>query len=483
MAELSVPAVEGEDPTITLCRFAVETGYDGLPPDLVSFAKRHILDTMGVTIGGSSQEGISAVVDFVKDQGGKEESSIPFFGGKVPASSAALAIGPMARALDMADAHLGKPGVVDLVGHTSEYTIPALLGACGLKPQVSGKEFITAFAVGQEVLCRVGGSIRNSQLWALHGEGVDQGGFYIYGAVAAVANLLGLNLEETIMAMGIAKGMTQPHDAKMYTPMTLMVRIHHGLVAQAGIICCLLAKKGITGPRGVLLGKTGHIYMYTRGQWEADTEVLTRDLGKLWLMKETSFKLFSSCRLTHTGTTGLLTLMEENNFEAQDIAKIHAGVSATTYGLCCTPREPKWNPQTDYDAQFSVPYVLATIAFQKKFLIEEFQEPTRGREDIRRLMSNITVSKDDQIGRFDTRLSITLNDGREFTTLCTTTKGNPDLPFDEKDWADKFNSLARYSAYELTAATVASLIDRILNLEEVDDVTRELILPLTPQDG
>ena len=137
----------------TLCRMVVETEYNDLPESAIKCAKKSILDTVAVIIGGSAMDGISAVVDLVKEKGGKPESFIPFYGGKVPASEAALAIGPMARAMDMGQVHR-------YAGHNSEYTLPALLAVLGLKNIVSGKEFITAFALGQEVLIRIGDAYR-----------------------------------------------------------------------------------------------------------------------------------------------------------------------------------------------------------------------------------------------------------------------------------------------------------------------------------
>lgn len=82
-----------EDPIITLCRMVIGTKYEDLPRGVVNYAKQCILDTIAVTIGGSAMEGIAAIVDFVKNKGGKPESIIPFYGGKVPASEAGLAIG------------------------------------------------------------------------------------------------------------------------------------------------------------------------------------------------------------------------------------------------------------------------------------------------------------------------------------------------------------------------------------------------------
>ena len=164
-----------EDPMSTFCRMVAETRFEDLPASAVDYAKRSILDTIAVTIGGSAMEGIPAVVDMVKSKGGKPESFIPFYGDKVPASEAGMAIGPMSRAMDLGDVH-------EEAAHSSEYTIPTLLAATGLKEKVTGKEFITAFVVGQEVLIRIGIAFR-----ALSGAIIAQRGHghCMFGAVAA----------------------------------------------------------------------------------------------------------------------------------------------------------------------------------------------------------------------------------------------------------------------------------------------------------
>src|SRR4030067_2814759 len=92
-----------EDPMRTLCRMVINTKYEDFPGDVVNQAKRSILDTMAVIIGGSGLEAIPTVVDFVKDKGGKPQSIIPFYGGKGLASEAAFALGPMARAQGLGD--------------------------------------------------------------------------------------------------------------------------------------------------------------------------------------------------------------------------------------------------------------------------------------------------------------------------------------------------------------------------------------------
>ncbi len=282
----------------TLCRMVTDTKYEDLPSDVVNSAKRSILDTMAVTIGGSAMEGIPAIVNFVKDKGGKPESIIPFYGGKVPASEAGLAIGPMSRAMDLGDIHREAL-------HCSEYTLPALLAATGLKDKVTGKEFITSFVVGQEVLIRIGTAFKAGSKATPAGR---NSGHFIFGCVSGVGKLIGLSLDELEEAEGIASEMTQPHARVMYSPATLMVCVHHGFICQDAINACLLAKKGITGPRQeVLAAPRGYLGF---AKWETDPDALTKELGEKWEMTSVTMKHYPSVIYTQTAIDAMLELNE-----------------------------------------------------------------------------------------------------------------------------------------------------------------------------
>ena len=461
-----------EDPMTTLCRMVVNTKYEDLPSNVVNHAKRSILDTLAVTVGGSAMEGIPAVVDLVKDKGGKPESIIPFYGGKVPASEAGLAIGPMARAMDFGDCHPEAE-------HSSEYTVPTLLAATGLKDKVTGKEFITAYVVGQEVLLRIGIAFKQTSKGETTAGGT-YGGHYIFGSVAAAGKLLGLSLEELENAQGIARDMTQPHDVAMYTPATLMVRVHHGFICQDAINACLLAKRGITGPRQeVLGGPRGYLLVFAK--WETDPDALTRGLGEEWEMLGQIMKPYTSCLCTHTAIYGILDQMSEHNFRAEDIANVDIDESSVNWFTVCVPKEVKWNPQTVPECQFSLPYVVATATYDKDVFLNSYTPQARARHDVRELMTKISAREDSNLPVYAARVSTTLKDGRKYSKEYIHLKGHPKEPFTERELIDKFKKCVPYSAYKLSGEVVDSVIKAVLSLEEVDNVVSAIILPLTPK--
>ena len=453
-----------------LCRMVNDTDYESLPTSLVNRAKRSILDTLAVTIGGSAMEGIQTTVEYVKDKGGRPEASIPFYGGKVPASEAGLAIGPMSRAMDYGD--------VDMIaGHCSEYILPAMLAATGLKQKVSGKEFITAFVVGSEVLMRTG-------LFARPGVSISigrDGGHYIFGCVAAVGKLLELSLNELEEAQGIASAMTQPHSTLMYNPPTLMIRLHHGFICQDAINSCLLAKKGITGPRERVLSDQGGYQSFVT--WETDVDVLTAGLGKEWKMTGLTMKHYPIAASASTSIDGMLSQMNDHGFEAGDIERIDLDLDVRLADRINEPeaREAQWNPQTPHDCQFSVPYGLASAVYDGYLFLDSYTEEARSRKYVRDLMTSISISRDPALPVYAARINTTLNDGDRISSKYLYPKGHLQNPLSDRELIEKFNKCARYSAYQLSGSVTDSVINVVLNLEKTDDVAGSLVAPLTPR--
>jgi 2-methylcitrate dehydratase PrpD len=459
---------DSEDPMSALCRMALQTTYADLPSEVIEHAKHTLLDGVAVMIGGSGMDGIAEVVELVKEKGGAPQSLIPFYGGRVPAAEAALAIGPMPRAMDCGDLH-------EEAGHISEYVVASLLAASGLRESVTGADFLTALVVGQEVLIRIGSAYK---LISSAVRSNDCGGHYIFGAVAAVGKLLNLSQDQLENAQGIARTMTQPHTMGIYSPATLMVRVHHGLVCQSAITACLLARKGITGPRqSVLTGPNGFL---ATARWETDPDALTRDLGEVWSTTQITTKGYSACYFSHSSIDVIIGQMRDNDFEADDIASIHIDVSTSGWRAVCEPVDKKWDPQTVPECQFSLPFAVSTAAFDKTVFLNSYDAGSRSRPEVRELMTRITATEVPAVSDWGTRVHTTLRDGREIRTELTYVKGHPNNPFSEQDFIDKFRRCVPYSVLPLTTDIEELLVKNVLEIEHSTDVVEDLLVPLLP---
>lgn len=463
-------ALNPQDEMRLLCKMTLETSFDDLPEEVVSHAKRSVLDTLAVTMGGSALEGIGETVALVKDRGGREDSYIPFYGGKIPASEAALAIAPMARALDFGDIHL-------LAGHCSEYTLPTLLAATGLKANVSGKEFLSAFIVGNEVLLRTAMITRLDRTMSYG----HIGGHYIFGCVAAVGRLLGLTQEELENAQGIASSMTQPHSFLMFSPATLAIPIHSGFVGQDAVNACLLARKGITGPREGLLSSMAGYSGFV--DWKPDLDLVVKDLGKTWNMMNIIMKRYPMTGFTQTSIDGLLRQRNNFDFKAADIEKIHIQMPErfAVHVIAPDRKEKQWHPETEHDFRFSLPYGVAAAAWTGDVFLDDFTESARSRRDVRDLMTRISVEASTAVSGFGARITTTLKSGKQHTNEYMYPKGHYEYPLEDQDLVEKFKKSAPYAATPVPDSVADSVSDAILEIEKVNDIVGAIIAPLTPK--
>src|SRR5450759_4039118 len=100
----------------------------------------------------------------------------------------------MAHALDYDDACVG------LAWHPTAVLLPPIL-ALGELNHSSGKDVICAYIAGLEIAARLGRAIYPHYL---EGGWHNTGTIGSIGAAAAASNILSLNAQQTVMALGIA---------------------------------------------------------------------------------------------------------------------------------------------------------------------------------------------------------------------------------------------------------------------------------------
>ncbi len=458
------------DVMLDLARHIIGTKYEVLTSEAIDSAKKSILDTIGVTIAGSMAEGCKAVVDMVKEWGGKEESTIWIYGGKVPATLASLAIGPMARAWDFGDVH----EATEL--HVTEYIIPAAFPIAERQGGVNGKDFITAIALAQDLMIRMESCI----VLPIDISNIRYSMCTIFGVTAAVTKLLGLDEDKTWNAMGLAYAQAAGDLLQSYEDGALSWRVRHGFVADAAIKAALLAQKGITGPKNILQGKYGFYRLFAP---EYNLEPLTAELGKRYEGANISLKSYSGCYWTHGAIKATIDCAVEHGIKPQDVEEINVGVEAPAHAITCEPKEIRYNPRNLIDIQFSLPYTVATAMVKGGVFIEDFTEDAMNRADVREIMRRIKTRVEPGVVSVDglsgAAVTIKTKDGKEYSKWVYYSKGHPKNPMTMGDVIEKFRRCLPFSAKPLPEENSEEIIKMVSNLEEVDDVTKiiELLVP------
>ena len=80
-----------KDLAYELVNYADRVKFDDLPEDVIYATKKFVLDTLATTMAGSTAPGCKGIVGYIKDCGGKQESTILVYGVKAIASDVAFA--------------------------------------------------------------------------------------------------------------------------------------------------------------------------------------------------------------------------------------------------------------------------------------------------------------------------------------------------------------------------------------------------------
>ena len=156
-------------------------------------AKLLILDGVGLALAAAREDFAQKTMKAMRAFGQGSDATVVGFKDKLPVTSAPLLNGMLIHAFDFDDTH--HP----LVIHNTSVVMPAAL-ATSEWLGLSGKDFITACAVGFEVSLRVA---RGPRVHAMHGRGYHPTAVCgVFGGAAAAGRLLGLSHDQLVYALG-----------------------------------------------------------------------------------------------------------------------------------------------------------------------------------------------------------------------------------------------------------------------------------------
>jgi 2-methylcitrate dehydratase PrpD len=135
--------------------------------------------------------------------------------------------------------------------------------------------------------------------------------------------------------------------------------------------------------------------------------------------------------------------------------------------------EAKVAPRTIVDAQFSVPWTVATALLKGKVTLDSFTPDSIKNQPvvaIARKMSGELDRSMDRHGVGPGRLTITMKDGRQYVEEVEHFLGSVENPMTFEDCAAKFRECAPHAVHPLPPANVDRIIDMIRRLDQLDDV-------------
>lgn len=445
-----------------LAEFLVTERFEDLPRETTEQVKRYILDVIGCTIGSSRRPQIATLSEVIKAEGGNSYSSVFAHGFKTSCMNAALLNGTMGHALDFDDDH--REGTM----HPSVAVFPAVF-AIGEKRRASGKEFMRAFILGLEVMIRLGESLLGQSYYqGFHPTGTCG----VFGAAAACATIMGLDIMHTKYALGIA-GSFSAGTQECTGEGAWQKPLQAGHPAMGGVLAASLAEKNFIGSGTVFDGPYGLIKALSfRDQF--DFGRITETLGKKWEMVDTSIKVHACCRFSGPVADCALDLYKQG-VRAEDVKKITAKVGEFTVKMLCHPIERKLRPQTHVDAQFSLPYAIAVAICKNRTGIQEFSAEALRDPEVLAMAAKVTWELDPEAEKmypkaYPATLIAELNNGRTYQAHVDYPKGDPENPATREEILNKFHLLTEKFFDQKKREKIIATVKRLEELSNIADL-------------
>ena len=436
----------------TLADFAVTLRFEQIPQAVVECAKDCIIDIAGVCAFGSTVPSSKPVLAYAERYGKGGRSTVLGTSLKVHAPMAALANGAFAHSFEMDNLVSPSKGV-----HPGASLLPPAL-AVAEEIEISGRDFITAFVAGFEVMHRIGDAANESvEKLGFHAPGVTGP----FGGAVAAGRLVKLNSEQMTNALGIAGSLSSGLLEFAKSGGGTVKRLHLGHGAQSGLMAAMLARDGFAGPATVLEGKFGYLNVFCRN---GDADLLTAGLGEVWKTSRVMFKRYS-CHITaHVPVTAILQLKSRFGFNGDDVEglTVAGGEKMLSHHNILEPRDLAM-------AQYSTPFCAALACYLDPRDPHAFSERALNDPAIRKLCRSVKLALRESTPatkRLGSRVTVRLKDGRALTEELEEFPGTPEEPPDRAGLREKFETITA----GLRQNRPASLFDSLAALERAPDV-------------
>ena len=442
----------------------IDVKHTDIPEEVIEDTKLRVLDYLGLILAAYSMPVGKSFRDGVVEMGGGSGATILGFGDTTSPMWATIANGGMSHALDYDDTHN------ETVNHITGPVATTAL-SLGEQMNISGQEFLTYVAAGNEVSARIGlGSPIPLLKLGFHPTSV-------WGTLAAgqvAGRMMGLSEKHLKDTMGLT-GSQASGLMEHFADGTLVKSMHPGWAAHSGIVAAHLAKNGLTGPATVLEGRNGVYRSHAQVDIsEFDFERVTAGIGKEWELLNTSFKPYPCVHIVHPFLDALLHLYREEGVRPDNVKKIICPIAEYMISICCEPADMKTRPQTDYHGRFSLQYSLGAALYFGRLGVEACSEENIKNPDLLAQVDKVEymIDPDAPSSRhFKGWVKIETTDGRIVERIVEDNWGSKNNPMSPADIKQKFKENAILAMPEQQADQIIDLVERLDELTSI----RELV--------
>lgn len=321
--------------------------------------------------------------------------------------------------------------------HPTVVLLPALLAVAQAHP-VSGRTLLNAYAMGTEIIMRLGEAITLEHYARGFHATATLGAI---GAAGAVAHLMRLPAQQVTHALALSVSQAVGYTAQFGSNAK---PLQAGFAARAGVEAACLAAIGVTAQAKVLDAPRGFAGLMGRHSTERLEKAVGR-LGTPWALAEYGLVLkpWPSCGYTHRLMTAALELREKLASETRDIVKIEGFMPDFHHAIL-----PFQRPKNRAEALFSAPACIAQILAMGQLTIADSAAEFWTNAEVDRLIgiTRVTAEPTRDISlnynpEQPDRLEITLVSGEAIKISCAYPLGAPQNPMSIEQLAQKWHSV------------------------------------------
>jgi 2-methylcitrate dehydratase PrpD len=441
--------------TRSLARFAVNTRYDALPAAIRHEGTRSFVNWVGCAAGGSQEDAIRRALEVCTEFNGAASSTLVGRREKLDALNATFINSMSSGALAFNDTHFAT------VAHPTS-PVGAVLLALAERQPLSGKEFVRAVALADEIQCRIGGILVTPP--AQSAIGLSMAGLVgCIGAAVAAGITMGFDENTMATAIGLAAnqsaGLRETHasNGSQYT---------QGHTARCGLMAALLAARGFTCNDSVIEGPKGFgVSFASAPQFDAALE----KLGEVWEISTLAYKPYPSGFVIHPVTDACLEIAQNNRYDPASIERIELTLNPLAAQLTSRP-----NPATRNQAMVSLEHWTAVSLIYKAAGIGQLAEPILRDPLVAALRAKIKLKTDDAVGREAAIARVVLSDGKALESTITDCRGSAGRPLTDEDIAIKTRDQLRIAFSAADAERIVAECWKIEQYSHVEPLARML---------
>ena len=437
--------------TQALAEFVMNIKYESIPEEAVNIAKKSICDFFAVAIAGKELEGPRILKEYILEQGGAFDCSVPGHGFKTSAPFSALLSGTMGHVLDYDDV------AYTMRGHPSVVIVP-VIWALGDKYNISGKQAIEAFMAGFEGITHIVNYTMPDRANADSWHSTKQLG--VFCATITAAKILDLTQDQIRTALSFAGTMSGGLRQNFGT---MTKSFHAGSAAHDGIMAAILAKKGFSADMNIFEAEYGFRSAFHAGEpldEEAVLEMMKEDNWDIISSGGITIKMCPACGGTHKGMNAVLELVKRENIQPEDVESITIELQDYILNNLFIHE-----PETGLEGKFSMEFVAAAALKDRKAGVAQFTDEKVA--ELKPLMEKVflkTAVKHEPFVDNTATAEIKMKDGRVFTNTVKHHRGHAKNPLTWEELLEKYEDCV--SLY-FSKEDVAESSELLRNLEQL----------------